>query len=364
MQALNSFGAGDIPMTAERYKSVADNGRSMVHIPFAVGAIGVFHSVPDSFVGASRSVHLTGCVLAKIFSRVITQWNDVEILDLNPGMSTAPMPIKVVHRVKGSSSTAGFTEYMNQTCPGEWKLSTGATLTDWPVDTFEAAGSDGMADFISSEMGAIGYIDAGHGHGRGLPEVALKNLNGVYLTTVEADIGYAATEALGQVPSPIPGRADLDWSAVNLYDKAGPSTWPITMISYLYVDKDLRKLHPETASLLLAFIKMLLGTEGQARPPPPGRPMQAGLLGPCLRPPSPSPFPSPSLSHLSRHPLGIAFRHSGCHPVDSPVLTQPLAVPTRHTASCSPATCASSLVYAGACGGESLRRAAAVAQGL
>ena len=63
-KALNHFGAGDIPMSADRYNAVVAASRTMVHVPFALGGIGVFHSAP---VGGA-SVHLTACVLAKIFS--------------------------------------------------------------------------------------------------------------------------------------------------------------------------------------------------------------------------------------------------------------------------------------------------------
>ena len=147
--ALNHFGSGDIPMTADRYSAVAAAGRTMVHVPFAVGGIGVFHSAP---VGGA-TVDLTACVLAKIFSAQITMWDDAEIAALNAGVTLPSLPIKVVHRVKGSSSTAGFTAYMLATCPASWTLGTGSTIT-WPAGTNEGQGSDGMSQFIEDNEGA------------------------------------------------------------------------------------------------------------------------------------------------------------------------------------------------------------------
>ena len=145
-KALNHFGAGDIPMSADRYNAVVAASRAMVHVPFALGGIGVFHSAP---VGGA-SVHLTACVLAKIFSRNITTWDHDDIKALNADVTLPSLPIKVVHRVKGSSSTAGFTAYMLATCPDDWKLGTGSTIT-WPDGTFEGQGSDGMSTFIEDE---------------------------------------------------------------------------------------------------------------------------------------------------------------------------------------------------------------------
>ena len=114
-----------------------------------------------------------------------------------------------------------------------------------------------------SSAGAIGYIDAGHGHEHGLSEVALRNKDGVYLTTKTADIGAAATVGLTQ-PGLIPTDPTADWSSVNLYNLAGATTWPITMISYFYIEKDLSGMDPETAALLMAFVKMVLSEEGQS----------------------------------------------------------------------------------------------------
>lgn len=257
--ALNNFGAGDIPMTKSRYDSLVANGRTMVHVPFALGGIGVFHSVPTS-----KPLDLTGCLLARIFSLEITTWNHPDIVALNPGL-TYSGKIKVVHRVQGSSSTAGFTEYLSQKCPASWTLGSGSTIT-WPTGSFEAQGSGGMASFIAdpANEGAIGYIDAGHGHSAGLSEIELQNKDGKYLTTKTADIGAAGTLALAATPSVIPADPTSDFSSVNLYDLEGATTWPITMISYLYLDKNLTAVDDVTAGMLMYFVNFILSEEGQA----------------------------------------------------------------------------------------------------
>ena len=261
-KALNHFGAGDIPMTASRYASVTSNGREMIHVPFAMGGIGVFHHVPESNLGDNGELDLTPCLLARIFSRDITTWDHPDIVAINPGM-TYSGDIKVVHRILGSSSTAGFTEYLAGSCAASWTLGSGSTIT-WPEGTFEAQASDGMSDFIQDNEGAIGYIDAGHGHSAGLGEVALQNRDGFYLTTRTADIGAAGSIALSASPSVIPASAGADFSAVNLYDLAGETTWPITMISYFYLDRNLTAMDPVSAGLLVYFVNFILSEEGQA----------------------------------------------------------------------------------------------------
>jgi len=164
--------------------------------------------------------------------------------------------IKVVHRVLGSSSTSGTTEYLEGVCPESWSLGSGSTIT-WPDDTFTAEGSGGMASFIQENEYAIGYLDAGHGHSLKFQEVALRNKDGQSLTSEQADIGAAADGTT--FPA-----ADADWSAVNLYDKPGATTWPITVFSYFYVRKDLSTMHPHTAALLKAFLTFSWSEEGKS----------------------------------------------------------------------------------------------------
>merc|ERR1712216_690843 len=53
-QSLNHFGAGDIPMTKTLYDANFDGANTMVHLPFALGAIGVFHSVPQDEIGSNE----------------------------------------------------------------------------------------------------------------------------------------------------------------------------------------------------------------------------------------------------------------------------------------------------------------------
>jgi len=263
-KALNNFGAGDIPMSNANYDLLTAQGRKMLHVPFAMGAIGVFHSVPTAGLGGAP-LDLTPCVLAKIFSTQITDWSDPEIRELNPSM-THSGPISVTHRVEGSSSTAGFTAYLGKatedTCPNVWTLGTGSTIV-WPAETNAAQGSGGMSDFIAATEGAIGYIDAGHGHAEGLGEVDLLNKDGLYLSTKEADIGAAGTLALSAVPSAIPTDPTSNFGDVNLYNLEGPTTWPITMITYFYLDLDMTSYDPTTAALVIYFVKYLLSEEGQ-----------------------------------------------------------------------------------------------------
>jgi ABC-type phosphate transport system substrate-binding protein len=265
-QSYNHFGAGDIPMPSDMFQTLTLAAEHMVHLPFALGAIGIFHSVPSDKRGG-EDLKLDACTLAKIFDGGITTWDHADIKSQNPNMNVAAgTKIKVGHRTLGSSSTGGVTSYLKKSCPTVWTKEAGATIV-WPAapafDNFYAVqGSPGMQAHIEGQDYAIGYLDAGHGHDVGLAEVALKNKAGISLTSKTAMAstpnGIAAAGAEGVSSGAFPSDAAGDWSAVNLYDMAGDTTWPIVLVSYLYVKKDQTQTNVKTAAALKAFIEMIL----------------------------------------------------------------------------------------------------------
>ena len=78
-----------------------------------------------------------------------------------------------------------------------------------------------MTDCIRETRGTIGYIDAGHGHAEGLSEIALRNADGNYLTSLEAKerggIIKAASAAAG-----VPSNLNESFADVNLLNQVCP----------------------------------------------------------------------------------------------------------------------------------------------
>eukprot|EP00929_Paragymnodinium_shiwhaense_P060674 TRINITY_DN302_c0_g1_i6.p1 TRINITY_DN302_c0_g1~~TRINITY_DN302_c0_g1_i6.p1 ORF type:complete len:891 (+),score=136.06 TRINITY_DN302_c0_g1_i6:95-2767(+) len=259
------FGSGDIPIGATDFTDLNGASAGVMHFPFQMGAMSIFHNIPGVPKSGPGALKLTACIIAKIFKRQIRTWDDVEITTLNPDLSVPPgQNILVYHRVLGSSTTAGVTTYLNAACPASWPATdVGKTIT-WAADTYEAQGSGEMSAKIASNPYAIGYIDSGHGHDDGLKEIALGNLDGTYQTSLEAGtagIGAAASAAIaaGGMPSDPEG----DFSAVSLHNQAGATTWPIVAISYIYLRKDVSAMG-DKACLLKAFLEFVISDEGQA----------------------------------------------------------------------------------------------------
>ena len=258
----NHFGSGDIPFKTADYDIVTTvNSKPFFHIPFQLGAIGIFHSVPDS---AGSKVDLDGCTLAKIFSRQIKFWDHADIKKINPTLNIpANTPIKVATRTLGSSSTSLTTEYLDlmagassTECANIWTLGSGSTIT-WPADVDKVEGSSGMSGFLAKNEWSIGYVDAGHGHEKKLKEVELKNKNGKWVTSKTADIAAAGDNPVKTMPTDF----SADWNGFDLMNAAGDETFPICTFSYMYIHKSIAD--SESARLLQAFATFVLSDEGQ-----------------------------------------------------------------------------------------------------
>ena len=217
--------------------------------------------MPDS---AGSKVDLDGCTLAKIFSREIKFWDHADIKALNPTLSIpANTPIKVATRTAGSSSTSLTTAYLDlmagassSDCPNAWTLGSSSELENWPADVDKVEGSSGMSGFLAKNEWSIGYVDAGHGHEKGLKEVELKNKNGKWVTSKTADISAAGDAATG-----MPTDFSADWNGFDLMNAAGDETFPICTFSYMYIHKSMAD--SESARLLQAFATFVLSDEGQ-----------------------------------------------------------------------------------------------------
>lgn len=229
----------------------------------------MFHSIPEAEVGNS-GLKLSPCLIAKIYMGNISTWDHADIRAENPSLKVpAGTAIKVAYRKGSSSSSAGLAGYLSQQCPGVWTLGSSAAPA-WPVGSM-VDGSPGMQSYVVGNSYAIGYLDAGHGHVRNLQEVSLQNAAGSWLSSKQSlaasdssgNNGVAAAAASALAAGMIPSATDVDFSSVNLFMQAGTNTWPIVLISYLYINKDMSFMSPDTVGLLKAFVDFILSSEGQ-----------------------------------------------------------------------------------------------------
>src|SRR5438309_3903944 len=101
------FGASDSPMSDDEMSKA--KGGPVQHIPTVLGAVCITYNLPE----VSKTLNLTGDLIADIFLGKVTKWNDSRIAALNKGVSLPNRDIIVVHRSDGSGTSYIFTDYLS-----------------------------------------------------------------------------------------------------------------------------------------------------------------------------------------------------------------------------------------------------------
>jgi phosphate ABC transporter phosphate-binding protein len=104
-----AFGCSDAPMNKKEYDAATAAGGELIHVPLTIGAVAVVFNLPDV-----KDLQLSGDVLAGIFMRKITKWNDGAIAALNTGAKLPDLEITPVTRAEDSGTTSIFTEYLSK----------------------------------------------------------------------------------------------------------------------------------------------------------------------------------------------------------------------------------------------------------
>jgi phosphate transport system substrate-binding protein len=248
------FGASDAPLNAKERQAAP----GAIQIPETIGSVALAYNIPGI---PTKTLKLTGPVLADIFQGKITKWNDPKIKVLNPGVNLPNANIVVVHRSDGSGTTYVWTSYLSSHSPS-WNQTIGASKSvPWPTG-IGAPGNEGVANAIKGSPNTIGYIELNYALTTGMPVALIKNSAGRFIapsldTTQEA---VSNSPIVKNLPA-----GDQSWTKVSLLNSPGPTTYPIASFTYLLLHKDLStnpNLDLTKAKALVDFISWAI-TEGQ-----------------------------------------------------------------------------------------------------
>jgi phosphate transport system substrate-binding protein len=214
------FGASDGIMTeAQLTKAEAKNG-PILHIPMTSGSVAIIYNLAD--IGQVQ-IKLTGDVLAGIYLKKITKWNDPAIATLNPGLKLPDAAIAVVFRSDGSGTTYIFTNYLSKVSQ-EWSKQVGnATSVKWPGD-IGGQGNAGVAGQVQQQPNSIGYVELAYALQNKLAVAALQNSAGNFM---EPSLP-ATTRAAEGVTLP-------DDMKVMLTNSSNADAYPIVGFTWLLV---------------------------------------------------------------------------------------------------------------------------------
>jgi phosphate transport system substrate-binding protein len=118
----------DFAVTSDGYQGVdpvtgiddTSDGRPYAYLPIAAGGTSFPYQI--KFDGQQvENLRLSGTTLCKIFTNVITNWNDPEITADNNGHALPSLPIVPVVQSEGSGATNHLTSYIAAECPSQWQ---------------------------------------------------------------------------------------------------------------------------------------------------------------------------------------------------------------------------------------------------
>lgn len=248
------FGCSDAPMKKEQVAAANAKGGEVLHIPLIMGAVAVVYNVPEV---TGDALKLPGDVLADIFRRSITKWNDGRIAAANPGVSLPATDIVVVARAESSGTTNIFTEYLSKASEAFRKEVGTSTKPKWPQGVTSQEQNDGVAGFVKNNPGTIGYVEVLFAKKNKLPTAKIRNRAGEWIGPDAAAVTAAAGEAMKSKPDQEPySLHDLTFS---LTDADGGQSYPICGISYAVLYSKLAK---DKGPTIVDFLRWAV-TDGQ-----------------------------------------------------------------------------------------------------
>ncbi len=233
---LADFGATDI---------IVNNGDftdKIVHIPICLGAVAITYNLPTN-----PQINFTPEVLAAIFSREITNWNNKKITDLNPDIVLPNQRILVINRSDESGTTNIFNNYLCKVSD-KWKEHKENPLKK--IFELSASSNSEMAELIKETFGAIGYASLSYVQKNNMPCGKIMNLSGNFIAPELKSVSNATT-------SDIP-----DDTEIYITNTKAENGYPISSFSWLIVYKNLGYLKKEKAKKLIKLVDWMIH-EGQ-----------------------------------------------------------------------------------------------------
>jgi phosphate transport system substrate-binding protein len=236
----------DFAVTSLGYQGIDPNtgvndtsqGRRYAYLPIAAGGTSFPYQI--KYDGKQvRNLRLSGETLTKIFTGVITNWDNPEITADNNGNKLPSLPITPVVQSEGSGATAQLTRYFATEYQSLWHSFSGLTgLTEYYPSAKPGSlqiaqnGSDGAMNYVSSKAanGSIGYVEYSYALSQNYPVVKMLNKAGYYTLPTQYNVAVSLEAAQINMDKSSP-----DYLLQNLnhvYTDTDPRTYPLS--SYVY----------------------------------------------------------------------------------------------------------------------------------
>lgn len=273
-QGTVDFGVSEIPYALSGSDSPDPRpARSFAYVPIVAGGTALMYNL---VIGGQRvtNLRLSGENVAKIFTGVITKWDDPAIAADNPKLSLPGVTIVPVVRSDGSGTTAQLTSWMRSQHPDIWNAycakagrSNCGITSNYPIVPGSAfigqQGSNGVAGLVaqSKSVGAITYVEESYALNARFPVAKVLNAAGYYTEPTASNVAVSLlAAAINNDP------ASPDYLTANLggvYGNGDPRTYPLSSYSYMIIPTAIEGSFTENRGLTLADFASYFLCEGQ-----------------------------------------------------------------------------------------------------
>ncbi|MEJ1230993.1 MAG: substrate-binding domain-containing protein [Galbitalea sp.] len=277
-QGVYDFGVTDIPYgIANSNEADSCTARQYVYMPITAGGTSIMYNL--SIAGKRvTNLRLSGETFAKIFTGVITRWNDPEIQAENPNLALPAIPIVPVVRSDGSGATAQVTIWMRQMYPQIWdaycaKVGRPDVNGDCGVTSFypllpgsamiSRAGDNSVAAYTAQpgNVGTITYVEYSYALSTGFPVAKLLNSAGYYTQPTAGHVAVSLLKA--QINNDPNSQNYLTEDLSQVYTNPDPRTYELSSYSYIVMPTTLQSGFNVNKGLTLADYGAYLLCEGQ-----------------------------------------------------------------------------------------------------
>ncbi|MGH9274282.1 MAG: phosphate ABC transporter substrate-binding protein PstS, partial [Acidimicrobiales bacterium] len=203
------FAASDIPFQFQPEDGSAPENPargSYAYIPVTAGGTAFMYNLK---INGQRvtNLRLSGANVAKIFTGVITSWDDPALIADNPGLELPARKVVPVVRSDGSGSSAQFTRWMIAQHGGIWddycnrsgRAPACGFTSFYPTVTgmIAQSGDLGVAGYVAQSFaeGAIGYVNYSYSLGARFPVAKVLNAAGYYTEPTPENVAVSLLRA-------------------------------------------------------------------------------------------------------------------------------------------------------------------------
>ena len=281
LQGTTDFAASDIPFqTNPGDGSQRENPTvgTYAYIPVTAGETAFVYNLS---VNGQRvtNLRLSGQTIAKIFTRVITNWDDPGIAADNPQVALPNRVIIPVVRSDGSGSTWLLTAWMASQYPSIWNAYCqtsgraplcGATSYYPPTTGMVAQSGDlCIAGYTEQAFaqGAIGYVQYSYALNAQLPVAKMRNAAGYYTLPTAGNVAVSLLQASVDTADVNNPALYLTQTLTNVYTDTDPRAYPLSSYSYVIVPITVQGQFTAAKGKDVGRIALLRDVPGPARSP-------------------------------------------------------------------------------------------------